>query len=129
MRGRSLILAGCGAILALVSAAGPCSAQQRMYPVQGIWVARYQTVWGPAEEQMVLLHGGTFSKLFRCRDKMVYHTGRYLVGPGFIRLYHDRGPIRTETMWVRFDGPDRMTCEDRVIGTRWVAVRVGPARG
>jgi hypothetical protein len=109
-----------------VGATAESRAQEAGYRVQGIWDAAYQTPWGVASERLILLHNGTFTKSFKCKDKMAFFTGRYAVGEGFIRTVHDRGPIRTETTWFQFQGPNQMVFHDRMMGTTWTVHRVGP---
>jgi len=106
--------------------AQPCQAQQGQYRIQGIWDAHYMLGGMPAYERLVLTHTGTFTKRCMWNGNMAFHTGQYLVGPSFLRLVHDRGPIRSETWEIRFLGPDRVLCRDHVMGTAWTMQRVGP---
>jgi hypothetical protein len=126
MRVVSSIAVGLVAVLVMAAVSKPCLAQDAGYRVQGIWDAHYPTPWGIMSERLILLHNGTFTKSARCNGKMAFFTGRYAVGPGFIRLVHDRGPIRTETTWFEFEGPNQIQCHDRIIGTTWSIYRVGP---
>jgi hypothetical protein len=126
MRSVSSLVAGLIVVFALAAVSKPCHARDMGYPVQGIWDAKYPTPWGIMSERLILMHDGTFTKSAVCNGKMAFFSGHYVVGPDFIRLFHCRGPIRTETTWFQFQGPRQMLCHDRIMGTTWSVYRVGP---
>lgn len=91
--------------------------------------------WGAGFGETILLPNGTFSKTSRIGELFTRDVGRYTVGPGYIHFsIADHEPkiykgvpmrwVRSETVFFRFMGPDQLSCEDRIIGTRWVACRV-----
>lgn len=99
--------------------------------VVGIWRSKA----GICSGETILKHNGTFSKTTRCGDLLSWDVGTYTVGRGYIHLtIHDHEPkvykgrrlqwVTSQTIFFRFAGPNRIICEDRVMGTRWEAYRV-----
>lgn len=131
MRPRIILFSVVLVMLFFLFLAQPVLSQAPTGQVQGIWQATYSTPWGTANEQLVLMHTGTFSRTVVSGWMRVYTTGEYRVGPGFIRYFNDynsRLPNmpRTETHFFQFLDANHIRFEDRVMGTQWVATRVGP---
>jgi hypothetical protein len=101
----------------------------------GIWRSQLQTPWGSGFGETILFPNGTFSKSAKIGDLITRDVGKYTVGPGYIHFtIKDHEPkiykgvpmhwVKSETVFFRFLGPDQLACEDRVMGSRWVAHRV-----
>jgi len=100
----------------------------------GVWRSQVQTAWGMGYGETVLKADGTFSKTARIGDLFTWDIGRYTVGPDYIHFtiddhepkYYKGVPmqwVRSETVFFKFIGADQLSCEDRVMGTRWTAYR------
>lgn len=101
----------------------------------GIWRSQAPTPFGMALGELILMQDGSFAKTFRAGDLLTRDVGRYTVGPGYIHLtIEDHEPkfyqgkpmhwLTSETIFFQFVNPDRLICEDRIMGTRWQAYRV-----
>ena len=78
---------------------------------------------------------GTFTKTFRAGRMFTWDVGKYTVGRDYLHFtIEDHEPkvymgqpmhwVKSETIFFQFTGPDSISCEDRVLGTRWIAYRV-----
>ena len=101
----------------------------------GTWQSQIQTPFGIGYGKTVLMPDGTFTKTFRAGQMFTWDVGKYTVGRDYIHFtIEDHEPkvymgkpmnwVKSETIFFRFIGSDRLSCEDRVLGTRWVAYRV-----
>jgi hypothetical protein len=101
----------------------------------GIWRSQVPTPFGLALGELILKPDGSFSKTFRAGELATWDVGRYTVGQGYIHLtIEDHEPkfyqgkpmqwVTSETIFFQFVNPDRLICEDRIMGTRWQAYRV-----
>ena len=101
----------------------------------GIWRSQVPTPFGMAFGELILMQDGSFTKTFRAGELVTWDVGRYTVGPGYIHLtIADHEPkiyqgkpmswLTSETIYFQFVNPDRLICEDRIMGTRWQAFRV-----
>ena len=103
--------------------------------VTGIWRAQVVTAVGMCYGETILMPKGRFSKTSKCGEMFTKDVGTYTVGEGYIHFdIQDHEPkiykgkpmtwVKSETVFFRFDGPDRMICYDRITGGRWEAFRV-----
>jgi hypothetical protein len=101
----------------------------------GIWRSRLQTPWGLGVGETIFMPNGRFSKTSRVGELVTRDVGKYTVGPGYIHFtIKDHWPkvykgvpmhwVKSETVFFRFIGPNQLSCEDRIMHTRWVAYRV-----
>ena len=145
MKRASLIIAL--ALIGLISSwQGVFAAAQQ--DVTGTWRAQAVTAFGMCYGETILMPNGRFSKTVRCSELFVRDVGTYTVEfgtytvgegyeeyEGYIRInIRDHEPkvykgnpmtwVKSETVFFRFDGPDRMICYDRITGGRWEAFRV-----
>lgn len=100
----------------------------------GLWRSQVQTPWGMGYGETLIKPDGTFSKTAKMGDLFTWDVGRYTVGPGYIHFtIDDHEPkyykgvrmqwVRSETVFFEFIGPDQLSCEDRVMNSRWIAYR------
>ena len=101
----------------------------------GTWQSQIQTPFGLGYGKTILMPDGTFTKTFRAGRMFTWDVGKYTVGRDYLHFtIEDHEPkvymgqpmhwVKSETIFFRFIGSDRLSCEDRVLGTRWVAYRV-----
>ncbi len=101
----------------------------------GIWRSQVPTPYGLALGELILKPDGSFSKTFRAGELLTWDVGRYTVGQGYIhftiedhepKLYQGKPMhwLTSETIFFQFVNPDSLICEDRILGTRWLAFRV-----
>jgi hypothetical protein len=101
----------------------------------GVWVSQTPTPWGLSYTRTILMPDGTFTKTAKAGHMFTWDTGVYTLGPDFIHfIIQDHEPkfylgqpmrwVTSETVFFRFLGPDSISCEDRITGTRWTAHRL-----
>lgn len=101
----------------------------------GVWRSKINSAYGTAVVEVILKPNGTFSKTVKWRGLFTYDVGTYTVGRGFIHFkITDHEPkyykgvkqqwVKSETIFFRMVNRNRMTCEDRIMKTRWEAHRV-----
>jgi len=101
----------------------------------GIWRAQIPTAWGLGMAETVLTKDGRFTKTFRVGQMLIWDSGKYTIGQGYIHFdIKDHEPkiykgkpmswVKSETVFYQMMGPDRMSCEDRITGAHWEAFRV-----
>jgi hypothetical protein len=100
----------------------------------GVWQSQVQTPYGMSYGRTILMPDGTFTKTFRLGQMITWDTGKYTVGQNYIHFtIEDHEPkkymgkkmnwVKSETIFFKFLGPNKISCEDRIVGTRWVAYR------
>jgi len=101
----------------------------------GTWASQVTTPLCVGTAETILMPNGSFSKTFRCGQLVTWDTGMYTVGEGYIHFnITDHEPkkyngkhmqwVKSETVFFRFIGPNRMMCHDRITGGSWEAVRI-----
>lgn len=101
----------------------------------GTWSSQISTPICLGTSETTLMPNGGFSKTFRCGQLVTWDTGTYAVGEGYIHFdITDHEPkkyngkhmhwVKSETVFFKLTGPNRMMCHDRLTGGSWEAVRI-----
>ncbi|OGP62386.1 MAG: hypothetical protein A2170_01315 [Deltaproteobacteria bacterium RBG_13_53_10] len=115
--------------------------------ITGVWQSQAETTFGVCYGETSLMPNGQYSKTLRCGEMFTREVGTYVVEfgtytfaegfeeyEGYLRfklgnyepkIYKGGQMIlpRDQTVFFRFDAPDRMICYDRITGGRWEATR------